>query len=213
MLRLAVKARSDTAGPEGLTSTALTLGMMPKMPIASSESLDPQQRERLAALERARSGMEAIAAELGLKKARRKREPELHPLNLNEGDPALAFRETPQRWKGPRKLVSQHSKNVTALGDNNKPHIFSMPLAKPFSAFLCATLASILAPGATTDLCGLEALMTNIGDCHCKQSQRPAIPSSKERGDAGPHQPRRLRHSSGSAFQKTRCSEEDSRWE
>lgn len=184
-----MKALSDTAGPEGLTPTALALGMIPKIPLGHAESMPLSQRGRFAAMEKARKEMEAIAAELRLKIARCKRAPELHPLKQSISDPALAFREGSKRWEGPCRFASQHNKTAAALDSTNNAHDFSISVVKLLNSALRADIANSLALPSPSDrsVNELEALVSvivsNPSDCRFGDAKKEEIEGLIKRGD------------------------------
>ena len=101
---------SDAADPEGLCPTALAFGMLSKLPLANTQALPENQREKFAAIETACKEMETIVAEQRLKIAKLKRAPELETLKPAPGDPILALREAAKAFKGPYTRLSQDNK-------------------------------------------------------------------------------------------------------
>ena len=90
-LSLSVKAMNDTAGPDGLIPTLLVFGALPRVPGLSSES--PTQKERLRALETARSEFRKIIAENRLDKALQKKPPPAADFRFQPGQPVYVYHD------------------------------------------------------------------------------------------------------------------------
>lgn len=94
LLQDSYKAMSDAMGPEGCVSTLLACGMLPKLPIGSSQASAPNQAERMRSMIAARGEMEAITAKLRLKQAMTHNAPmSLLDANVSPGMLALACRK------------------------------------------------------------------------------------------------------------------------
>lgn len=111
MLRLAVKAVNDTAGPSGLVPTLLVFGVLPRMPLHPKEL--PNQRERMRLMTVARNEMNKLTAQTRVDQAIKRNSPAATREVINILDQVLVYREAPvDQWVGPYVVQSVDGKQV-----------------------------------------------------------------------------------------------------
>ena len=94
-LQLAVKAMNDTMGPDGLVPSYLVFGCIPHFPAV--DSIVPNQKDRMNALEKAHNEMATIVAELRPKTALSFRFPRNADLSVAAEGLVCVFREAEKR--------------------------------------------------------------------------------------------------------------------
>ncbi len=92
-LALAVHELNNTAIPEGLIFTLLVFGTVPKIPLENVEHLASTQRERFAAMEKARKEMEQIVAKQRISLANKSRTKSMNMFTILPGSEVLVRRE------------------------------------------------------------------------------------------------------------------------
>lgn len=122
-LRISIKAMNDTLGPEGLVPSLLVFGCVPRFPCINSKQ--PNQKERMVALNAARQEMAEITAELRIKKALSTRIPRNSDLILTKGDMVRVYRETDRKYVGPYPVSHVDDKQVFVI-INEKETKFSV---------------------------------------------------------------------------------------
>jgi hypothetical protein len=108
-LKLAVTEMNGTQGPEGLVPSLFVFGARPRFP--GSNTILPNQKDRMDALIAARAKMETITAELKIRKALTSQVPPAAQYQLPVGQRVLIDREVSILADGPLKsLTSRRSK-------------------------------------------------------------------------------------------------------
>lgn len=129
-LRLAIKAVNDTAGPAGLVPTLLVFGVMPRLPIHPKDL--PEQRDRMQAMQSARTEMTKIVAKTRVHVALSKNVPAAADAAIRILDKVLVYREKPvNKWLGPYNVLDINGK-IVHVDINGKSSQFSVDKVKPF---------------------------------------------------------------------------------
>ena len=151
-LSIAVHAMNSTAGPSGLAPMLLVFGIVPRMPVTPRDL--PKQKERMLALQNARSDMVKNIAKSRLSSARRMNVPRAVDSNVKIGMDVLVYRERPvNKWTGPFKVTAIDEKMVW-INKNGRMSLVSIDKVKEFkepipeSATASGTPDDLLAPTA-----------------------------------------------------------------
>ncbi len=117
-LRLAIKAITDTAGPKRLVPSLLVFGTLPRFPTVNTKL--PAQRERMHALQLARTEMATITSELRIRKAIMSKLPRNCDLIVRPGDQVRVCRETDKKYVGPCPVLRVDGKQLFFLTGNKE---------------------------------------------------------------------------------------------
>lgn len=129
-LRLATKAVNDTAGPTGLVPTLLVFRILPRLPIFPKDL--PVQRDRMKAMQLARTEMTQIIAKARVHAALSKNVPSAADTDIKIRDNVLVYREKPVgKWMGPYLVPDVRDKSVF-VDVNGKVTQFSVDKVKVF---------------------------------------------------------------------------------
>lgn len=130
LLALANKAIDDSCGPERLVPSPLMLGVVPAMP--SEHSNIAEQRKNMEIIAMARVKIEAITAELGVRKSLKKKAIGATMTTIMPGMQALVYREKERPWEGTALVESVEWKAPNVLDDAGKIKPFTMSAVKNY---------------------------------------------------------------------------------
>lgn len=131
-LRLAIKAFNDTAGPHGLVPTLPVFGVLPRLPIHPRDL--PDQRDRMRAMQLARSEMAREIAKARVHVALRRNFPAAADADVKILDQVLVYLEKPvNKWLGPFTVIDFNDKSVY-VNINGKTSRYSVDKVKVYQS-------------------------------------------------------------------------------
>ena len=126
-LWLAVHAVNNTTGQDGLTSTILVHGAVPRIPLPNSNSLLLRQKAPLETMRTARQEMEIITAQPRMRLALKHKHGLRTHLVFKFGDKVRIWREELQKFTGPHIVHAyDNEKTVWVMTDTTRPFSTSM---------------------------------------------------------------------------------------
>ena len=131
ILRVAVKAMSDTMGETGLVPSRLVFGIVPRFPILNSNL--PNQKERLEIIKIAQAEMNSIVAERRVLAALTRDIPPAADRTYKIGEEVLIYSEKEKKWLGPFIVVDCTGRLVTVRSlDGKSRQAFNAFQVKPY---------------------------------------------------------------------------------
>jgi hypothetical protein len=131
ILKITVKVMNDTIGENGLVTSLLAFGDVPRFRILSTEL--PNQKERMTAISLAKMEMNSIIAERRITTALMKIAPSSVDYVFAVDDEVHVFRERTNSWTGPFKNLKVNDKIVTIQSiDNMYQSNLNIQQVKPY---------------------------------------------------------------------------------
>ena len=119
-LKLSTKAMNDTNGDNGLVPSLVVFGIIPQLPINSSEI--PAQKERMVALSKAQMEMNAVIAERRILAALARSIPTATDFVFEIGQEVLVYQERSKEWIGPATITGVRDKIVHVKSNEGQWH-------------------------------------------------------------------------------------------